>query len=60
MKEQLVMSFGLKSQIDSSLLPRKLLLKAASLLLEAEVFLRLSLPVVPPMKTSSAAGSIIQ
>ena len=48
------------TKIINNPLPRKLLLKAASLLLEAEVFLRLSLPVVPPMKTSSAAGSIIQ
>ena len=38
----------------------KLLLKAANLDLEADVFLLLNFPVVPPIKTSSAVGSNIQ
>ena len=38
----------------------KLLLNAASLDLDAEVFLLLSFPVVPPIKTSSLLGSSIQ
>ena len=36
----------------------KLRLKAASLDLEADVFRLRSLPVVPPIKTSSAVGSV--
>ena len=38
----------------------KLLLNAASLDLDADVLRLRSFPVVPPMKTSSLVGSIIQ
>ena len=41
-------------------IPRPKFLKAASLDLEFMVDLLLSLPVVPPMNTSSQVGSIIQ